>query len=222
LKAAAKSADWIIAVDGGLDLLRRARVQPHLFVGDCDSLSKRVRFSSSGPSGGRSGLPAVLLPADKNASDLAVALEVIAGWGLDPSQLRVSAWGVLGGRQDHHWAAIQDLANFAGQARFAKVEAHHWGSGGMGQCVFFVPPQKPFKMALAQRVLKHTSISLFAVGAPALGVRTQGLQYRLLNETLIPGSRGLSNRPVASRISVSLRSGLLLVFVQGLKRFTRE
>jgi thiamine pyrophosphokinase len=54
-------------------------------------------------------------------------------------------------------------------------------------------------------------ISLLPVGK-AVGVTTTGLEYPLENEHLELGTRGVSNRANAEKISVSVQSGALLIF----------
>ena len=54
-------------------------------------------------------------------------------------------------------------------------------------------------------------ISLLALHGPAEGVRTEGLAYPLVEETLEPGSsRGVSNVFVADTARVTLARGVLL------------
>ena len=53
--------------------------------------------------------------------------------------------------------------------------------------------------------------SLLPLGGPAVGVRTEGLRFPLLHETLPPGTtRGVSNEFVGTRATVSLDDGVLL------------
>jgi thiamine pyrophosphokinase len=57
-------------------------------------------------------------------------------------------------------------------------------------------------------------VTLLAVGGPAHGVTTQGLQYPLRGETLEPGAtRGVSNVLLGSRATVELTSGALLAIL---------
>ena len=55
-------------------------------------------------------------------------------------------------------------------------------------------------------------LSLFALGGPATGVTTEGLEYPLTGETLEPGTtRGVSNVFTRTDARVVLDSGVLLV-----------
>ena len=54
-------------------------------------------------------------------------------------------------------------------------------------------------------------VSLFAVGGPAFGVTTYGLEYPLRHEMLTPGSsRGISNVVIDGPIMVEVADGVLL------------
>ncbi len=55
------------------------------------------------------------------------------------------------------------------------------------------------------------TVSLLAIGGPATGVRTVGLEYPLAAETLEPASsRGVSNLFVETEATVSIETGVLL------------
>lgn len=187
LRQQALEADAVIAVDGGLALLKQARVKPTLYVGDLDS-------AASVPE----KLPAIFLPPKKDFSDLRVALEIANSL----RATRIQAWGVLGARLDHHQAALEDLTDATG---CREISAHsngtelHWVRPGKG---LTLKPQS-----------RSTHVSIFALRGPARGVKSVGLEYPLSNETLHPGSRGLSNQPKAAKISLSLKSGQVLVIL---------
>jgi thiamine pyrophosphokinase len=54
-------------------------------------------------------------------------------------------------------------------------------------------------------------VSLLPLNGPVAGIRTEGLHYPLLNETLYPDkTRGLSNKMVSPIVTIKLQSGLLL------------
>jgi thiamine pyrophosphokinase len=55
-------------------------------------------------------------------------------------------------------------------------------------------------------------VSIVPVGGPAIGVRTEGLRFPLVDETLDAfATRGVSNELVAPTGRVSLRSGAVLI-----------
>ncbi len=196
----ARESGWVIAVDGGLLALQKARIRPDLYVGDLDSLGGRLLPRN---------LDAVFLPTSKDCSDLAAALAIAQGLGARS----IRAWGVLGGSHGHHWAAVHDLAEAAATPGMRSVEAH----SADGVQAALIAGRKSVKLPLGRSPGGHR-VSLLAVGGKARGVRTRGLEYALSGESLGGGSRGLSNRPLADAFSVSVRSGTLLVMVEPLRR----
>ena len=57
--------------------------------------------------------------------------------------------------------------------------------------------------------------SVFAIGAPATGVTVTGAKYPLMDATLTPAvALGVSNEPISAPVSVSCRTGHLLVMWQ--------
>ncbi len=196
LRRQARESNWVIAVDGGIRALRKVGIRPDLFVGDLDSLGGSMLPRS---------LDAVFLPTSKDCSDLAAALAI--GQGIGATAIR--AWGVLGGSHGHHWAALHDLAEAASVRGMRSVEA--FSAGGVHAVL--LSGKKSLTLDLPSRSA-DLRVSLLAVGGVAKGVRTRGLKYRLSGESLGGGSRGLSNRPDASTISVSVSSGTLLVMVE--------
>ena len=111
---------------------------------------------------------------------------------------RIVVAGLGGGRVDHLLANVLLLAS----PRFAGVRVEAWIPG-------------------ARLTVAHTEArlhgrvgdlcSLLPVGGAAEGVRTEGLQYPLLDETLTPGStRGVSNVFVSDEATVRLARGCVL------------
>jgi thiamine pyrophosphokinase len=89
----------LVAVDGGLRTCRAARRRPDLFVGDGDSLKRKVPTD----------IPSILFPQDKDFSDLAGALDAVR----ERKVQIVSVAGLTGGRVDHEWANLLELAGHA-------------------------------------------------------------------------------------------------------------
>ena len=85
-RAARGAFDAVIAVDGGFASLEAAGCVPDLALGDFDSLG----FVPE-------GVPVKLFPAEKDASDMELALEEALTCGAGA----VEVYGALGGRLDH-------------------------------------------------------------------------------------------------------------------------
>jgi thiamine pyrophosphokinase len=100
LATLAKDSDLIIAVDGGGALCLRAGVDPHLVVGDLDSLDRKTQTALEA-----AGAGFVTFPADKSQTDLDLAVSEARDRGAD--ELVVCA--AFSGRLDHTLAAVGTL-----------------------------------------------------------------------------------------------------------------
>jgi thiamine pyrophosphokinase len=183
-------AAYVIAADSGFDHAHRLEVAVDLLVGDLDSIS---------PAGLGIAGEIEQHSTDKNATDLAIALDAAAR--RDPS--RVIVVGGSGGRIDHFLAnaalltspeyANLDLTWLPGDAVINVVRDRIELSGSPGDVV-----------------------SLLPYGGPARGVTTDGLQWPLTGAVLTPGtSLGVSNQLVATRATVELTEGVLLTIQPG-------
>jgi thiamine pyrophosphokinase len=155
----------LVAVDGGLNTCRRGKRRPDLFVGDCDSAS-RVPAT----------IPAVLYDRDKDFSDFKGALIEMRRRSV---QLLVLA-GFLGGRLDHEWANLLELAS-----------ASRWFRG-------ILAPTDRGTLLITSRgckalTVRNRTVSLLALGAGAT-VSLRGTRWTLRRRRIRPGSLGLSNR----------------------------
>jgi thiamine pyrophosphokinase len=176
---------YVIAADSGFDHAQRLGAKVDLLVGDLDSISAEGL-----------GLAGKIEqhPTDKNATDLAIALD--AASRRRPS--RVIVVGGSGGRIDHFLAnaalltaseyADLDLTWLPGDAVIHVVRDRIEVSGSPGDIV-----------------------SLLPYGGPARGVSTDGLRWPLIDAVLAPGtSLGVSNQMIDTKATVELRAGVLL------------
>lgn len=189
-EAHARSADLIVAADGGSVHLERWGIAPHLIVGDLDSLEPEARSRIS-------RLRVERHPAEKDKTDTELALDRALASGAT----EIVLLGALGGRRmDHAVANTLLLARPDASARMRLVrgtvsmrvirDGERAGlSGGPGDLV-----------------------TLVALGEEAAGVETQGLRYPLRSEPLRLGSsRGVSNEIARTGASVTVARGVLLV-----------
>ena len=184
-----RGADLVVAADGGTLHLEGWGIEPHVVVGDLDSL----------PPDARARLVARVErhPTEKDKSDTELAVERAIAAGADD----VVVLGALGGpRADHAAANTLLLALERGHARVRIAR------GPLSMRVIRGGERAEIGGAAGELV------TLLAVGGDAHGIRTEGLRYPLRSETLRLGSsRGLSNEISAAGASVSLASGALLV-----------
>ena len=184
----------VIAANGGLEHAQALGLAVTTAVGDLDSIDARVVSSA-----GAAGTQVLRHPSEKDATDLELALDVALE--LRPARILVLAGG--GGRLDHllggllllgspRYAEVQ-LDAIVGAARVHVVRGERALAGEPGQL-----------------------ISLLALHGPAEGVTTEGLRYRLENETLEPGStRGVSNVFTSHTAHVDVARGALAAVIPG-------
>jgi thiamine pyrophosphokinase len=156
---------WIlVAVDGGLETCRVAGAIPDLFVGDADSSEARP-----------ADLESVIYPRDKNLSDMSAALAEVRKRGVEI----VTVAGLLGGRLDHEWANLLETGVHA--RRLAGIVA---------------PSDRGTVVVTAHGCHAETVpgclVSLFVLSGSAT-VTLRGTRWKLREQRIRPGSRGLSN-----------------------------
>ncbi len=184
----------VVAADRGLEHALALGLEVTVAVGDFDSASPEAVAQAEA-----SGTRVVRHPADKDATDLELALDVAAS--LSPARILVLA--SAGGRLDHLLAMLALLASeryagsrvdaFVGSARVHVVQDERELEGEPGELVTLIP-----------------------MHGPAVGVTTEGLVYPLTGETLDAGSsRGVSNAFTGTSARISLERGVLLAIRPG-------
>jgi thiamine pyrophosphokinase len=186
----AASAEFVIAVDGGLRAVQRADVRPDLIVGDLDSADPAVLEGYES-----SGVPVERHPAAKDESDLELALAAARAHGVS----RIALTGVVGGRLDHTLAGLGALCRAADLwPRIDEKQLSAWVMGRQG------------RRALALAGVGGT-VSAMAVGKRARA-RSAGLRWPLAGVLLDPlSSRGLSNMIESEPAVIEWRAGCLVV-----------
>jgi len=166
-----------VAIDGGLRTWRAIRQPCDLFVGDADSATPPE------------GVEAIVYDPDKAFSDLSGALAEMRARRI----AIVCIAGLTGGRLDHEWVNLHELAahakNFAG---LLAPTPRGWVVVTATGVSVDTKPGKPF--------------SLLALAGRAR-VRLRGAHWDLDDEWISPGSRGLSNR-TGQALRLSVRRGV--------------
>jgi thiamine pyrophosphokinase len=187
------AADMVIAADGGSMALDAIRRRPDRLVGDLDSTDAALveRLEAA-------GVPVERHPADKEATDLELAL----GAAISEGASEVVILGGLGGsRFDHQLANLLLLAE-------PQLD-------GIDACIVHGPTTVRVLRPGAPLVLAGASgdlVSLLPIGGDTTGVTTAGLRWALTDAPLRLGaSRGISNEIIATPASVSVARGLLVV-----------
>jgi thiamine pyrophosphokinase len=179
----------VVAADGGLERALALGLDVDVVVGDFDSIPARALEHAE-----RAGAHVIRHPRAKDATDLELALQEALAAGA--RRLVVVASG--GGRLDHLVALLLQLG--APELAGVELDAH------VGDALVHV-----VRSERALRGRPGELLTLLALGGPAVGVTTRGLEYPLRGETLEPGStRGVSNLFTAQEARVSLTGGVLL------------
>jgi thiamine pyrophosphokinase len=184
----------VVAADVGVVEAHRQGFRVDLLIGDLDSAppDEVARVTGGGGQLRRH-------PADKDATDLELALEAAEHEGAD----RVIVVGGHAGRFDH----VMGNALLLASPRFGALEI----DAVFGAALLHVVRD--------HRALEGTPgelVSLFALGGPAGGVRTTGLRWELDRAELSPGSTlGVSNEFVEGLASVAVETGVLLAIRPG-------
>jgi thiamine pyrophosphokinase len=184
----------VIAADRGLEHAQALGLDVALAVGDFDSASPEALVAAE-----RAGTRVERHPAEKNATDLELALD--AAIELQPGRILVLAG--RGGRLDHELTSLLLLAS----ERYASAQV----DARVGDARVHV-----VRVARDLQGVPGELLTLVPVNGAAEGVRTNGLAYPLRGETLGAGStRGVSNVFEESTARITLERGVLLAIRPG-------
>ncbi len=187
--------DLVIAADSGYDLAKAHDIGVDLIVGDLDSITAAGLAEAI-----QAGVPIEKYPAEKDASDLELALQAAVHAGAK----EIMIYGGEGGRSAHLVGIALGLAS-----RAWKDIDMSWQVGN--DTVHAVLPHRPLTLTAPI----DTPITILPVG-DASGVTTVGLKWQLDDDAMSRGtSRGLSNVVDQDACTISLTQGALLVIVEG-------
>ncbi|MDQ3810152.1 MAG: thiamine diphosphokinase [Chloroflexota bacterium] len=180
----------VIAADGGAVTALAFGLRPHLVVGDFDSLPEQVRGDLV-----RRSVPLEPFPRDKDATDGALALE--RALSFEPRDIVLLGY-LNGPRLDMTLASAPLLETVRTRAYLLDER---------NECLLLRGPEHYAWLAESDEL-----ISLVPLAGDCLGVRTSGLRWPLRDERLVfGGTRGMSNEPIAERVSVAISDGRLLL-----------
>lgn len=181
----------IIAVDGGLAQCYEMGIIPHLLVGDLDSAPTELvkKYSS---------VPRLLLPRDKDQTDLEVAIEHERREGSS----QIILFGAWGKRIDHSLTNALILGRYP---NLMKLETET-------EVLFAIHDKTHISCKAGQ------TLSLIPLYGKATGVSTWGLKWELVKGTLDYMFIGISNICLNEQVTISVDHGLLLCCLE--KNFT--
>lgn len=185
----ARSAETLIAADGGLAHILHLDLVPNFLIGDLDSVTPEQVARAEAL-----GCEVKRYPAEKNETDLELALLTAVHMRCE----KITVVAALGGRIDHTLANIYllNLPQLKGvdvRLDDGKEEIfliHGWGE------IHGKPGDR---------------VSLLALSPSIKGVTTTNLRYPLVDEKLVfYHSRGVSNVMQTWKARVEIESGILL------------
>jgi thiamine pyrophosphokinase len=194
LQQESSAAGLVYCADGAAEYAREAGIKVDRIIGDLDSITgvTRAYFEARGTT--------IEHAPDQNSDDFEKSLRSLARL----SHARVRVLGIGGRRTDHTLTNFSVMLKCAGlfeSIRAVEEDFEH----------FFLTESNPI---YSDDLDNDRIVSLSAFGQ-AHGIRTANLLYPLNDEDLGLGAReGLSNRVTGSPVTISLRSGVLLVSIQ--------
>ena len=178
----------VVALDGAANRLVGSKMIPDILLGDLDSVSESVleQCKASGVT--------IVHTSDQQSSDISKGLEWVQRTYPDSE---VDIIGVEIGRYDHHLAAYSALFE-------CKSDATILLDGWQARRVSQTPSDIETK--------PNSIFSLIPFG-DVTGATIKGCQFSLDNESLTTGTRGISNIATGHSITVSVKSGDLLLLI---------
>ncbi len=179
--------DFVIAVDGGFQVLERSRIRVDLVIGDFDSLGFIPEHTR-----------VMALNREKDDTDMRAAILE----GIKTGYETFHIYGGTGGRIEHTIANMQLVAELSFSGKRGFLFGRDYIITALTNGTFAFPA--------------HVSgyVSVFAHSDRAEGVWLRGLKYELQEAVLTNGyPLGVSNEFIGKRSSISVEKGtLLLVF----------
>ena len=189
VKQMLQPSDYLVGVDGGLRHLKSMGLQPHLVIGDLDSISADEVLELE-----RASVPIRRYPVDKDETDLELAVLAVLKDGYRSIRL-VAA---LGGRQD------QTLGNLFLLTRSDLAGCDVRLEDGVEEAMIIRTCETIFGR-------EGDIVSLLPLEGDVTGIVTRGLRYPLHGETLyFERTRGISNVMLEDQAVVEVASGVLL------------
>lgn len=177
---------YIICADGGRAVAERLGLQPHWYVGDNDS------------GGSPEGLPATLLPSEKDVSDLEMGVEQAIAAGCR----EILMIGCTGGRADHYLANLGLLEQLHDRGCEGRI-LDRWN-----EIRFLGPGQHRI-----ENIPRYHYLGLIPLDAEIWDVTLRGVKYPLSHFTLHRGStRSISNEILPGQTAeITIGSGRVLL-----------
>jgi len=184
--------DCLIAVDGGAKHILKLGLTPQIIIGDFDSISPSLLEQSRLS-------PTILIkyPTKKDKTDFELAIDLC----MDRKFQEIIIFGILGDRIDHMLANIFLLVKIQAENQSIKIK--------------IIEGKKEIYILNKEITINGKigdEISIIPVSKKLEGVSTEGLYYRLIDDTLLFGTtRGVSNVMNKTKAKIVFKKGVALV-----------
>jgi len=182
-----KKEDFLIAVDGGVNYIKKLGLKPKIIIGDMDSIKPELlkKYKS------------IKYPRKKDKTDFELAVD----YCLENKFKEIIIFGILGDRIDHLLANIFLITKIQTQNPKIKIKILE----GKKE-IYILNKEITIKGKIGDEV------SIIPVSEKLEGVTTEGLYYRLIDNTLSFGStRGVSNVMNKKIVKITIKKGVALV-----------
>ncbi|NLA07290.1 MAG: thiamine diphosphokinase [Firmicutes bacterium] len=185
------SSPFVIAADGGCDLIASLNLCPDVVIGDMDSISDGKMENLR-----KRDIPFIIHPKEKDKTDSQLAFEFAKNLGYDEMVLM----GALGGRLDHTIANISMIGAYLLESEVDEVRLI-----GGGHEIIILRSQATVSGKSGE------TVSLIPLTPTAEGVTITGFHYPLDNAVLKwSETLGVSNYLEKEIATIRIRSGILL------------
>ena len=202
-KKVIKKDDCLIATDGGAKHILKLGLTPQIIIGDFDSISPLLLKKLTKMSKEQKSLfPALIkYPTKKDKTDFELAID----YCLEKKFKEIIVFGILGHRIDHMLANIFLMAKTQTESASRRTKIK----------IKIIEGKKEIFILNKEIVINGKigdGISIIPVSKKLEGVTTQGLYYRLIDETLFFGStRGVSNVLNKTSAKITVAGGVALI-----------
>lgn len=191
-----KKNDYLIAVDGGVKHILKLGLIPNIVIGDFDSTPKNI-LKNIGRTQRSAPTKIIKYPRKKDKTDFELAIDYCLGKKFK----EIIVFGLLGDRIDHLIANIFLLAKIQTENQSIKIKIIE------GKKEIYILNKE---IAINGKI--GDEVSIIPVSEKLERVTTEGLYYRLIDDTLFFGStRGVSNVMNKALAKVTVTIGVALI-----------
>lgn len=182
-----EKTDFLIAADGGANLIEKLKLMPNIVIGDMDSIKPELlkKYKS------------INYPRKKDKTDFELAVD----YCLKNKFQEIIIFGILGDRIDHLIANIFLITKIQTENPLIKIKVIEGNKE-----IFVLNKEIIIKGKIGDEV------SIIPVSEKLEGIVTDGLEYQLNNEDFLFGStRGISNIMSNKSAKITIKKGVALI-----------